>query len=226
MRAIELDLAVRAEEQDAVAAQMAQQIMQQRKRALIGPVQIVDEHQQPALRRQRRAANARRCRTAACAPRSAKAARWARARPALISISGANLAISVAVAPSAVRSCSGALPARPVAERLDERQIGRGRLVLVAAAAQDRRAGSCACAIRSCASRVLPTPGFAREQHEVPARLLRLVPVLLELLLLAAATDELAAHRAAATGGGSSARRPRRAAAESRTAGRRRRAGR
>src|ERR1700674_2313485 len=50
MRAIELDLAVRPEQQDAVAAQMAQQIMQKRKRALIGPVQVVDEHQKPPLR--------------------------------------------------------------------------------------------------------------------------------------------------------------------------------
>ena len=53
MGAIELDLTIRSEQQDAVAAQMAQQIMQKRKRALIGPVQVVDEHQQPALRGER-----------------------------------------------------------------------------------------------------------------------------------------------------------------------------
>src|SRR5205085_4738654 len=84
-----------------------------------------------------------------------------------------------------------ALPARPVAKRLDERKIRRGRFVLVAAATQNRRTGF----LRVC-DQVLRKPRLAhtwlaREQHEMASRLLCLVPVRSELLLLAAAADEL-----------------------------------
>ena len=51
MRAIELDLSICAEDEHAIVAQMPQQVVKKRQRALVGPVHIVDEHQETAFRR-------------------------------------------------------------------------------------------------------------------------------------------------------------------------------
>ena len=53
MRAIELQLAIGAEDQDTIVAQVAQQVVEERERSLIGPVEIVDEDQQPVMRGER-----------------------------------------------------------------------------------------------------------------------------------------------------------------------------
>jgi hypothetical protein len=53
MRAVELDLAICREEQHPLVAQVAQQVVQERQRALVGPVHVVDEHQKAALGRER-----------------------------------------------------------------------------------------------------------------------------------------------------------------------------
>ena len=49
MIAAQLDLAIGRNHQPARIAQVAEQVVQQRERAVIGPVQIVDEQQQAVL---------------------------------------------------------------------------------------------------------------------------------------------------------------------------------
>jgi hypothetical protein len=53
MRTVELDLAVGGEHQHAVVSQVAQQVVQQRERALIRPVEVVEEYEEPACRGER-----------------------------------------------------------------------------------------------------------------------------------------------------------------------------
>ncbi len=119
-----------------------------------------------------------------------------------------------------------ALPPRPLAERLDERQVGRRRLVLVASAAQQRRAALLRVGDEVLRQARLAHAGFAGQQHQLPARLLRIGPVLAQLRCLAVAPDQLPAHQLRQRRGGRRPRHPPRAAAETPTAGRRRRTGR
>jgi hypothetical protein len=86
---------------------MAQQVVEKRQRALVRPVDVVDEEQQAGLGR-KRAQEARRVVEQAQTLFAGRQRRvGTQRRPSFVSISGANLAISAAVAPSAVRSCSG-----------------------------------------------------------------------------------------------------------------------
>ena len=77
MGAVELDVAIRAHDQDALATQVARQVLQQQERRLVGPVEVVEhEHDRTARpprwrgtpRRPRRAASVRRRRRARATP--------------------------------------------------------------------------------------------------------------------------------------------------------------
>jgi hypothetical protein len=50
MGAVELDLTVGCKDEHPLLLQVAEQVMQQRQRSLVGPVNVVDEQDQPAHR--------------------------------------------------------------------------------------------------------------------------------------------------------------------------------
>lgn len=51
VRSVELDVAVRAHDQDALAAQVAGEVLEEQQRRLVGPVQVVEDQDQRAGRR-------------------------------------------------------------------------------------------------------------------------------------------------------------------------------
>ncbi len=95
-----------------------------------------------------------------------------------------------------------ACPVRPLAEGIDERKVGRRRFIFVATASQQRRAALLRMRDQLLREAGLPDPRFTRQQHEVAACLLRLVPVLLQLAGLRRAPDEAAAHEVLQERGG------------------------
>ena len=160
MRAVELDLAVARRAPAPVVAQVAHQVVQQRERAVVRPVQVVEHQQHAALGAPGPGEAGRPRRTGAAAPRAVASggAPGVRARASLRSRARAARA-RPAVSPSALAQRVGRRASHPAAQRLDERQVGRGRLELVAAAAQHLAPAELRGTVISCASRVLPTPG-------------------------------------------------------------------
>ena len=225
MRAVELDLAVRGQDEHAVVAQMAQQVVQQRQRSLVGPVHVVDEQQQARARRR--------------ATRRKRAVLSKRRRRSSLGDSGALGASAPSFGLDFRRELGdlgrggaqrgaqllGALAGAPI----------RGTPRRTACRAwsprtrSSRRAGSSrrlfwACAIRSCASRVLPTPGSPDSSTRWPRACCAVVPVLAQLLLPRPRGRRAGRAPVAAAARPMRRRRLRPAAAESRTADPRRRA--
>ena len=199
--------------------------MQQRQRALVRPVHVVDEHQQAALRRQA-AQEARGVVEQAHALLAGRQRRIGRERTQLGFDLRRELRDFRRRRAERRAQLFRALPARPLAERLDERQVRRRRLVFVAAAAQQRRAALLRMRHEILRQARLAHARLARQQHQLPARLLRIGPVLAQLRRLAAAADQLPAHQLLQAARDWPRRRPPPAAAETPTADPRRRTGR
>ncbi len=193
MRTVELDLAVRREDEHAIVAQVAQHVVQQRQGPVVRPMDVVDEHQQAAIRGQRLQEAA----DVVEQPQPLFAGRQRRVggeRAELRFDFGRELGHFRRGRPEPGAQLLDTLPVRPLAQRLDERQIGRGRFVLVATAAQKRRP-----ALPRMRDQFLREPRLAHarlagQQNQMPACLQRLVPVLLQLRELGGASDEFAAH--------------------------------
>jgi len=88
----------------------------------------------------------------------------------------------------------GAAPARPLAERFDHGQVGRRRFVFVAAAAQHSGTALLRMGDQFLRQTRLANAGLSRKQHEVTARLLRSLPLLLQLQRFRRAIDQPSAH--------------------------------
>ena len=194
MRAVEFDLAIGDEEEHAVVSQVAQQVMQQRQRALVRPVDVVDEHHEATLggemlQKPRRVVEE-------AHPLLAGRQRGIGGERAQLGFDlGRELGDFRRRRAKGAAQLFGALPPRPLAKRLDERQVGRRRLVLIASAAQQRRAALLGMGDEILREARLAHAGFPGQQHELPARLLRLGPVLAQLRRLAGAPDQLPTHQ-------------------------------
>ncbi len=168
--------------------------MQQGQRALVRPVHVVDEDQQAALRRQ--AAQEARGIVEQTHPLLAGRQRRIRRERAQLGFDLRGELRDFGRRGAERRAqLFHALPARPLAERFDEGEIRRRGLILVAASAQQRRA-----VFLRMRHEILREAGLAharltRQQHQLPACLLGVGPVLAQLRRLAVAADQLSAHQ-------------------------------
>ncbi len=194
MRSVELDLAVRREDEHAIVAQVAQHIVQQRQGPLVRPMDVVDEHEQAAVRGERLQEPADVVEQSK--PLFAGRQRGVGDERAELRFDfGRELGHFHRGRPQLGAQLFDTLSVHPLAQRLDERQIRRGRFVLVATAAQNRCAALAGMRDQFLREPRLAHARLAGQQDQMPARLLRLVPVLLQMCELDGASDELAAYQ-------------------------------
>ncbi len=193
MPAIELDLAVRAEREEAVAGEMPKQVVQQRERPLIRPLEVVGEEEEAAPRGE----PLEEARDVVEEPQALLGRRersGSRHRPEAIGQLGRQLRELGGVLADQLAQRGLGLGVHPQAQSLDERQVRSRRFVLVAAAAQHDRARDLRLHDQLAREPRLPRARLARNECEVPDRLQRAIPEGTELCELGLAADEPAAH--------------------------------